>query len=91
MMAKDWGQVELGKPAVKSSPGMGEVLDIHVLERGDVVMALMDLAAADVKAGTLGVVFEEANAYRDGGGPMVRWMNMNCCNVYNNQIQFVRR
>ena len=61
------------------------------LRRGDVVMALVDLVAADVKRGTLGVVFEEFNAYKDSGGPMVRWMNMNCCNVYNGQVRFVRR
>jgi hypothetical protein len=72
-------------------PTMGEDLLVTELHRGDVVMALQDLEAADVRRGTLGVVFEEYNAYKDGGGPMVRWMNMNCCNVYNNQVRFVRR
>lgn len=70
---------------------LGEhVLPIH-LHRGDVVLATKDLEAADVKKGTLGVVFEESNAYKDGGGPMVRWMNMNCCNIYDDQVVFVRR
>jgi|WetSurSiteA1Bulk_404760.scaffolds.fasta_scaffold19572_3 hypothetical protein len=70
---------------------MGEVITVEQLHRGDVVQALEDLKAANVKRGTLGVVFEEFNNYKDQGGPMVRWMNMNCCNVYNNQVMFVRR
>jgi hypothetical protein len=72
-------------------PLPGENLNILMYQRGDVVQATTDLEAAGVKRGTLGVVFEEYNAYKDKGGPMVRWMNMNCCNVYNDQVVFVRR
>jgi len=58
------------------------------LFRGDVVVAIrhLDQPGANVRRGTLGVVFEEANAYNDGGGPMVRWMNMGACNVYPGDI-----
>jgi hypothetical protein len=72
-------------------PTMLEDVEVTELHRGDVIMALQDLSAADVKKGTLGVVFEEFNAYKDQGGPMVRFMNMNCCNVYNHHVRFVRR
>jgi hypothetical protein len=61
-------------------------MDVKDLRRGDVVMAVKYLDAADVHAGTLGVVFEETNAYGDGGGPMVRFMNMCACNVYHGQV-----
>jgi len=43
-------------------------------------------AAGDARPGTLGVVFEETNAYGDKGGPMVRFMNMCCCNVYRGDV-----
>lgn len=61
-------------------------MDVKDLQRGDVVLAVQYLAAADVHVGTLGVVFEEMNAYGDGGGPMVRFMNMCACNVYHGQV-----
>ncbi len=59
------------------------------VERGDVVVALTDLdpVGADVKAGEQGVVFEEANFYKDGCGPMVRWFTGGCCNVYVGDIE----
>jgi hypothetical protein len=61
--------------------------DVKDLCRGDVVIALRHIqAAGDVRPGTLGVVFEEQNAYKDGGGPMVRFMNMCCCNVYHGDV-----
>ena len=56
------------------------------LQRGDVVIALRIVPAADARPGTLGVVFEETNAYGDGGGPMVQFMNMCCCNVYHGDV-----
>lgn len=58
------------------------------LRRGEIVIAIrhLDKQGADVRRGTLGVVFEEANAYNDGGGPMVRWMNMGACNVYPGDV-----
>lgn len=58
------------------------------LKRGDVVVALQNLdeEGANVKAGMKGVVFEETNAYKDDGGPMVRWENNGCCNVYGDQV-----
>ncbi len=57
-------------------------------ERGDTVVATEDLdpAGANVKAGEVGVVFEESNYYEDGGGPMVRWFSGGACNVYLGQI-----
>lgn len=59
------------------------------LKRGDVVIALrhLDFRGADVREGTIGVVFEEENYFNDGGGPMVRWMNMGACNVYEGEVQ----
>ena len=55
-----------------------------MLKRGDTVIADIDLdpVGANVKKGTIGVVFEEANAYGDGNGQMVRWFNGGACNVY---------
>ena len=62
-------------------------MEVKDLERGDVVMAVRNIAAAgDARPGTLGVVFEETNAYLDGGGPMVKFMNMCCCNVYHGDV-----
>ena len=60
---------------------------IH-LKRGDVVSAvrLLDVKGANVRPGTLGVVFEEADFYKGNGGPMVRWMNMGVCNVYPGDV-----
>ncbi len=51
------------------------------LKRGDVVFALRDLPG-EVFKHQRGVVFDEANAYGDGFGPMVRWANGYMCNVY---------
>ena len=67
-------------------------------KRGDVVRAVQDLdpKGANVKAGEIGVVFEEANAYGDGNGPMVRWISYDeydgycvggACNVYDDQVR----
>jgi hypothetical protein len=56
------------------------------LKRGDVVYALRDLPAANVSKGSRGVVFEEANAYGDGFGPMVRWGHNTMCNVYAGDV-----
>ena len=62
------------------------------LRRGDIIVATIDLdkAGANVRRGTVGVVFEELNAYGDGAGPMVRWMNMGACNVYDGQVDLLR-
>lgn len=65
-------------------------MEVKDLQRGNVVMAVRNIAAAgDARPGTLGVVFEEMNAYGDGGGPMVRFMNMCCCNVYHGDVAMV--
>jgi len=58
------------------------------LERGDMVIAVrhLDPNGANVRKGTFGVVFERANHYSDGGGPMVRWANMGVCNVYSGDV-----
>lgn len=65
------------------------------LSRGTMVFAVrhLDPSGANVKKGTIGVVFEETNAYGDGNGPMVRWtveesgeINGKCCNVYDGDV-----
>lgn len=63
------------------------------LKRGDVVQALedLDMEAARVFEGMTGVVYEETDAYKDGGGPMVRWANFCCCNVYGGQVKKLSR
>ena len=63
---------------------MKSKVPIRNLQRGMVVIAVrrIDPQGADVRPGTMGIVFEETNAYGDGGGPMVRWMNMGMCNIY---------
>jgi len=62
-------------------------MDISKLRRGDVVVAAKRLYAADVIPGTMGVVFEEKDAH---GGPMVRWMNLCACNIYDGDVIVVR-
>jgi len=63
-------------------------MEVKDLVRGDMVMATkhLDVKGANVRPGTLGVVFEEANAYKDGGGPVVRWMNCGICNIYQGDV-----
>jgi len=57
------------------------------LPRGTVVKATRYLPAAQVEAGTFGVVFEEANYHEVGTGPMVRWMpDWTVCNVYEEDV-----
>ena len=58
------------------------------LDRGAVVFAKrhLDREGADVPRGTLGVVFQPANFYGDGLGPMVRWANFGACNVYHGDV-----
>lgn len=67
----------------------GPIDSVGKLKRGDVVTARrnIDPKGADVRPGTRGVVFELANAFNDGGGPMVRWMNMGACNIYDGDIE----
>ena len=62
---------------------------IKNLQRGDMVIALrnLDPSGANVRKGTVGVVFEENNAFSDGGGPVVRWMNCGMCNVYEGEVE----
>lgn len=59
------------------------------LNRGDLVQALKYLEAADTLADTLGVCFEPANYHEDNGGPMVRFINGHCCNVYPGWVEKV--
>lgn len=63
---------------------------VNQLGRGDVVVARIhiDPEGANVRPGTMGVVFEVSNAYNDGNGPMVRWMNMGACNVYDRDLEW---
>ena len=65
--------------------------EVKKLKRGDMVIALehLDKIGVDVRVGTIGVVFEEYNYYNDNGGPMVRWLNMGACNVYDGQVRKV--
>jgi hypothetical protein len=61
---------------------------VYLLNRGDVVRAVRDLRAADVPAGTLGVVFEEAGFHEKNTGPMVRWLPKGtACNVYDHDVE----
>lgn len=54
-------------------------------DRGDLVVALKDLdpEGANVKRGTLGIVFQEAEYHEPNSGPMVRWFSGGMCNVYD--------
>lgn len=63
-------------------------MEIRELSRGDVVLAIknLDPYGANVRKGTVGIVFEETNAYGDNGGPMVRWTNMGACNIYQGDV-----
>lgn len=63
-------------------------MEVKHLQRGDVVMAVnhLDIRGANVRKGTLGVVFNEMGYYGDGAGPIVRWMNVGVCNVYNGDV-----
>lgn len=66
---------------------------VQTLRRGDLVQALRvcDEGVADAWPGCFGVVFEEANAYGDDGGPMVRWFTGGACNVYDGDVAKVTR
>jgi hypothetical protein len=63
-------------------------MEVKNLKRGDVVLAVrrLDVKASNVRKGTIGVVFEEANFYKDGAGPTVRWTNMGVCNIYSGDV-----
>lgn len=63
--------------------------------RGTIVVALrpLDREGADVRVGQYGVVFEEADFYKDGAGPMVAWTPWDhrprgsMCNVYTGDVE----
>lgn len=59
------------------------------LRRGTIVRAKrhLDPSVANVMIGTLGVVYEESNAYGDECGPMVRWFTGTTCNVYKEDVE----
>jgi hypothetical protein len=59
-------------------------MDVEKLERGELVVAVKDLA--EVKAGTLGVVYEQAGFYDVDAGPMVRWFNGSAFEVYEGDV-----
>jgi len=63
------------------------------LRRGDVVYALRRLPgiAPGIATGAMGVVFEEGDAYKDGGGPMVRFYGGQAGNVYAGDVTTCRR
>lgn len=58
------------------------------LGRGTLVISLrpLDPSGANVRAGMLGVIFEDAEYHEDGTGPMVRWFSGGACNVYDGQV-----
>lgn len=58
------------------------------LSRGTLVKAIrnLDPDGAAVLEEDLGVVFEEADYYEDGCGPMVRWFRGGACNVYEGDV-----
>lgn len=63
------------------------------LKPGDVVQCAqdeLDWEGANVRKGTMGVVFALWNHYGDGAGPMVRWMNLGCCNVYPGDVTILK-
>lgn len=70
---------------------MKEYLHGTILRRGMIVMAKrqLDVVGANVRPGTLGVVFEEHDEFEQGAGPMVRWMNMGACNVYPGDVDIL--
>lgn len=59
------------------------------LNRGDLVISLKYLEASDTKAGIVGVCFEPANYHEDNGGPMGRFTDGHCCNVYPGWVEKV--
>lgn len=62
---------------------------VRNLKRGAIVIArtALDPEGARVQAGDLGVVFEETDAYGDGCGPVVRWIESGgMCNVYEGEV-----
>ncbi len=65
--------------------------DTSKLEPGNIVRALINLdpIGANVPIGTIGVVFGETNYYKDGCGPIVRWLTERggCCNVYEGDVE----
>lgn len=72
---------------------MSMLTEVRNLRRGDLVRASMrlDMTGADVFAGDYGVVFEEADHYEQGTGPMVRWFSGGACNVYDGDVRKVYR
>lgn len=67
-------------------------MDTFSLKRGTLVRCdrdCLDPIGANVIKGTYGVVFEEYNAYKDKGGPMVRWFSGGMCNVYQGDVSVV--
>lgn len=77
------------KPKIAAHP----MFDGKPLRRGDVVYTLRRLPgiAPGVCTGVMGVVFEEGDAYKDGGGPMVRFYGGQAGNVYAGDVTKCRR
>lgn len=62
------------------------------LKRGDLVEAVAvpkDYTSPDPEPGERGVCFEEADAYGDNNGPMVRFANGGVLNVYEGWVRVV--
>lgn len=65
---------------------------ISSYRRGDLVEAVAvpeGITLPQPQPGERGVVFEEQDAYGDGGGPMVRFANGGVCNVYEGWVKRV--
>lgn len=67
---------------------VGKQTHVREYNTGWKVVALRDLPgiSSGVKKGMKGVVFELSNAYGDGAGPMVRFENGHCGNVYDGDV-----
>lgn len=75
-------------PSHRCEPDCAAVPRLAEYARGTLVRAVrVPPDAAEVAPGTLGVVFEESDAYGDGGGPMVRWTTGAACNVYDGWVE----
>lgn len=63
---------------------------IRDLRVGTIVVAIRDLdpSGAAVRAGTLGVVYMPADS-DPGFGPLVRWLNMGTCNIYEGDVNVI--
>ena len=66
---------------------------VDSLQPGDLVEVLEipdGITSPHPQKGERGVCFYQADHFRDGNGPMVRFMNGGVCNVYDGWVKRVR-